>query len=95
MQLQLDKQELLNLGEDLRAVRIHCRSGCFWLTQAGDDRDHILRAGHSCTISRRGKVLVIATAETRLQLMAEPAPGKYVSLWRKFCHGRKKAIGIT
>lgn len=90
MQLQLDKQEVFNLGDDLRAVRILCRSGCCWLTQAGDDRDHILRAGRSCTITRRGRVLVLATVETRLQLIAEPAGDQQVSLWRRLVSGRKK-----
>jgi hypothetical protein len=95
MQLQLNKQELLNLGENLRAVKLYCRSGCCWLTQAGDDRDHILRAGHSCIFNRPGKVLVMAITETRLQLTAEPAGEKAPGIWRKLWFQRKNSIGIT
>lgn len=72
MDLQLEKNELLDLGDDLRTVSVHCQAGCCWLTQAGDSRDHILHAGQSHTLSRRGKVLVMATAPTRLQLIGEP-----------------------
>jgi hypothetical protein len=94
MQLQLNKQELLNLGENLRAVKLYCRSGCCWLTQAGDDRDHILRAGHSRLFTRPGKVLVMAITETQLQLTAEPAGEMTASFWRKLWFYRKKSIGI-
>ena len=82
MDLQLDTYELLDLGDDLRAVSVHCQAGCCWLTLAGDSRDHILHAGQSHTITQRGKVLVMATAATRLQLIAEPEHERVASPWR-------------
>jgi len=72
MQLLLNNQELLDLGDDLRAVEIQFRTGCCWLTQAGDSRDRILHAGQSHTVTRRGKVLVMALTESRLELIAPP-----------------------
>lgn len=88
MELLLNKQELLNLGEDLRRVSIHCRTGCCWLTQYGDSRDHILYPGQCYTVTRRGKVLLMAAARTRLELISEPAQKKNVIPWRQVCDNR-------
>lgn len=85
MQLLLNKYELLELGDDLRSVSVHCQAGCCWLTLAGDSRDHILHAGQSHIIRQRGKVLVLATAATRLQLIGEPKRERLDSLWRQSC----------
>ena len=85
MELLLNPHELRNLGDDLRSVSIHCQRGCCWLTQAGDSRDHILRSGQTFTVSRRGKVLVMAAAASRLQLLGEPKHARIASLWRQSC----------
>jgi len=68
MELLLAKQELLNLGMNLRGVRIDCRSGRCWLTQAGDSRDHILRTGSSFTVTSNSHLIVTATEPCRLML---------------------------
>jgi len=87
MELLLEKQELLNLGENLRGVRIDCRSGRCWLTQAGDSRDHILRPGGSFTVGSNSHLIVTATEACRLMLRApqeadrQSYPGK--SLFRR------------
>jgi Protein of unknown function (DUF2917) len=85
MQLLLEPSELLDLGKNLQAVDISCQAGCCWLTQAGDSRDHILRAGQSHTIRLPGKVLVTATETTRLQLTGERKRSTHNSPWRQFC----------
>lgn len=84
MQLLLNKNELLDLGTDLRLVSIHCQEGYCWLTQTGDNQDHILHAGQSHTFTQRGKVLVTAMMESRLELIAEPKGAVSTSFWRLF-----------
>jgi hypothetical protein len=69
MELLLNERELLNLGENLRGLRIVCREGRCWLTQAGDSRDHILRAGDSFTVSACGQLIITATESCRLMLV--------------------------
>lgn len=71
MQLLLEKNELLDLGHELRQVSVHCREGCCWLTVEGDNRDHILTAGHRHTIRQSGRVMVTALAKTRVQLVRD------------------------
>ena len=85
MELLLKKQELLDLGNDLRGVTIHCRSGCCWLTQADDSRDHILQAGASFRVRGRGQLLVTASNACRLELVAAPATERPFS-WRQLCY---------
>ncbi|GEM_PF-857648 len=69
MELLLNERELLDLGENLRGVRIVCRQGRCWLTQAGDSRDHILRAGNSFMVSANGQLIITATESCRLMLI--------------------------
>jgi len=83
MDLLLKQNELVDLGADLRGVSVHCQAGCCWLTQAGDSRDIILHAGHSHTINRPGKVLVMATETTRLQLLVEAKQERVSSPWKQ------------
>ena len=83
MQLLLDNKEVLNLGEDLRGLRIFCRQGCGWVTQAGDSRDLLLHAGQELRIARRGRVLLTATESSRLELIGAPQSGPIMSWWRR------------
>jgi hypothetical protein len=45
-----------------RGHAIVCHSGSVWVTQDGDPRDVILRAGDAFTLDRKGPVLVQAFA---------------------------------
>ena len=69
MEILLNERELLDLGENLRGVSIICREGMCWLTQTGDSRDHILRAGGSFTVSASGQLIITATESCRLMLV--------------------------
>lgn len=74
MELLLQEHELRELGTNLKGMRLACHHGCCWLTQEGDSRDIILRAGQSHTIHGRGTVIVSAPTAARLQLQAEAPP---------------------
>ena len=72
MEILLQQHELLDLGKHLTGGTVICQSGCCWLTLAGDDRDHILRAGDCFRIAQRGQLVITATEHSRLMLVAEP-----------------------
>lgn len=72
MEILLNKHELLDLGENLADCRIVCLAGCCWLTLSGDSRDYILRSGSSFTVSMNGQLVVTATENSRLMLVAKP-----------------------
>ncbi len=69
MELLLEKDELLDLGQMESEIRIYCREGCCWLTVEGDNRDHVLSSGGNCAVNQRGRMIVTALAPTRLQLV--------------------------
>lgn len=56
----------LQTGQILR-----CERGVLWLTQSGDARDIILRAGQDWKASRRGLVVAQAMQDSRLLCPAE------------------------
>ena len=47
---------------------VHCLAGQLWITQAGDDRDIVLSAGETFAPHPKGRVVIQALAESRLQL---------------------------
>ena len=68
MQLLLSPCELFELGSVRPDVEVRCLSGCCWLTQENDDRDHILRAGSVYRNRSRGSILITALSAARLQV---------------------------
>ncbi len=94
MQLLLQKDEIIEVGDRQRGVQIICHAGSCWVTIAGDERDFLLRGGKKLEIFTQGEVCISALDEARVQLI--PAPEKL--LWRqKLALGRllwtkKKAL---
>lgn len=68
MELIMNKQELLNLGTQMKGLRIVCRDGKCWITQTGDSRDHILRTGESFLVGTAGQLIITAMGPCRLML---------------------------
>ena len=68
MELLLDRMEILDLGENLHSFSITCRTGRCWITQAGDNRDHILGVGDRFMVNTSGKLIITATESCRLLL---------------------------
>ncbi len=78
-QTQVAAQELvLTKGEVWRALgsdgwqAVRCLEGILWLTQTGDGKDYILRAGDAFLVTGPGKVVVEAIAAARVQVERLP-----------------------
>ena len=69
MEMLLKQRELLDLGAELQGVKIVCQHGQCWITQSGDNRDHILRRGGTFTIRAKGQVIITATESCRIMLV--------------------------
>ena len=95
MEFLLRDHELLDLGGKLRGLRIVCLDGRCWLTQAGDNRDHILGRDDSFTVRSNGKVVITAAKSCRLMLEQKAEHGRHAKLG-KMINGvlRECAAGI-
>ncbi len=68
MELIMNKQELLNLGTQMKGLRIVCRDGKCWITQTGDSRDHILSTGETFLVETAGQLIITAMEPCRFTL---------------------------
>lgn len=62
------KKELIDLGRNVRGITIICTEGQCWLTQSGDSRDHVLKAGASFQAKQNGQLVITATGYCRIKL---------------------------
>lgn len=56
VKLNLSSEGVFRLDGDMRGLQIVCRSGVLRISQADDERDHILRAGDRLVVSNFGLV---------------------------------------
>ena len=83
MLLWLEPDEVLCLPRVARGFTVGCERGAALLTQAGDQRDHILTPGSGHVLPGRGKVTVWASENCALRLET-PSPRRTLGLrWRE------------
>ena len=58
IEFRLDRNSLWSIAGSVRGVRIDCRHGRLWLTQAGAPADVILQAGQSFVADSGGAIVV-------------------------------------
>jgi len=68
VELRLFSRELFKVNGDRRGLQILCRRGRLWITQANDEKDHVLEAGERFVVSRPGLVLVQSLGEGLMQV---------------------------
>jgi hypothetical protein len=68
--------------------RIECVSGTVWVTQDGDLRDIVLKAGESFRLDRTGRALVSALADAGVILHAAKRPRLAARVARAVVTGR-------
>lgn len=83
MEILLNKYELLDLGANPRGLSLTCQAGTCWLTQTGDDRDHILRAGEQFKACEHRHLIVTATEDCRLILTTAPSKNNHGVRWQQ------------
>jgi hypothetical protein len=72
----LDKGRVRHVhGEKGR--RVECLAGSLWITQDGDLRDIVLRAGEAFDFDRHGEALLSAFADSRYLLLDAGAPRRH------------------
>jgi hypothetical protein len=69
MVIELEHSGLVPV-EDAVGVRIDCLRGRIWITEHGSKDDHVLDAGESYVISRRGLAVVQALRASLVELRA-------------------------
>lgn len=67
--IRLEEGVVLRI-DDGASLRVSPSAGCVWITQEGDRRDHILRAGESLLLDRDRLTLVQALAPSVLSITA-------------------------
>jgi len=95
MDLLLNNREMLDLGKGLRGVRIECRDGRCWLTQSGDNRDHILGTGDSFTVRAQGRLIITATEPCRLLLVKTEPQDSQLNPFKTNCALKGCVVGVS
>src|SRR5437867_8408244 len=62
IEFALDRNSLWRIAGSVRGVRIDCREGRLWLTQAGASADVILQPGQSFVANAGGAIVVQSVA---------------------------------
>ncbi|HSB01954.1 MAG TPA: DUF2917 domain-containing protein [Anaerolineales bacterium] len=67
IELLLQPREVLNLDNEQR-MAIECKNGVIWVTCAGETKDHILQAGRRYVPKAKGRVVIEALDEARVDI---------------------------
>lgn len=68
IELLLRPRQVLNLDNRQHGMAIECKNGMVWVTCAGEHQDYILRAGRSYTPRTKGRVVIQALDEARVDI---------------------------
>lgn len=81
--MELRRRHSLRLEGDQRWRMIVCHRGTVWVTQRNDIEDYVLKSGDMFLISLRGKVVIQALEDARIEitspLTARPYRGDYAA----------------
>lgn len=86
MELLLEKNELLDLGEKQQERVLICQAGHCWLTEQGNLHDQLLSDGTRYRIRSRGRIIITATSACRLQILPSTPQADQSPWWRLSYH---------
>ena len=79
MVISMKRDDMVSLGGRLKdgqgEVTVRCVDGTVWVTVAGDSRDYILAPGKELTISRKGKIVIMAEKSSSVRLFRPVSTG--------------------
>jgi len=67
--VQIQERDLYRIDEIEPMTTIVCKKGLVWLTQSGDNNDHVLTDGEKFTLDRRGVVLLEALPYAQVSII--------------------------
>jgi hypothetical protein len=68
-ELNLQGKDLYRIDEIEPLTTIVCNKGLIWLTQTGDNNDHVLKDGEQFTLNHRGVVLMEALPDAQVRII--------------------------
>ena len=74
MEILLQKGEMLILDQQCCGRVVQCGEGKLWITQEGDQRDHLLQCGKCFESTLAGRIVITALADSRLTLVQNTLP---------------------
>lgn len=89
--LVLGTREMSKLNA-ARGATVHVRSGCVWLTQHNDPKDHILNPGDAMALNGRGVTIVTALEPTLLDLYRQDPVAVREQIRRRARRARSEGI---
>lgn len=81
--------------QDGAGSRILCRTGSLWVTQEGEVKDSVVRAGEVLTIRRPGRTVISALETASLMLMGPEARDASVQRQRVRPSGRRPVADLA
>jgi hypothetical protein len=68
IELLLQPRQILDLEETEHRMAIECKSGVLWVTHSGETQDYMLKAGKRYVSKTKGKILIQAINESRVDI---------------------------
>jgi DUF2917 family protein len=68
LELLLKKHQLLTLNEVQPQMAIECKQGVIWVTHSGERQDYMLRAGRQYLPKGKGKLVIEAVDDARVDI---------------------------
>jgi hypothetical protein len=68
IELLLQPLQILDLEETEHRMAIECKSGVLWVTHSGETQDYMLKAGKRYVSKTKGKILIQAINESRVDI---------------------------
>ena len=83
--MNIERRAVFSLKGPVRGATIACDSGTLWITQAGDIRDYVIRAGMNFTVPGEGSVAIQLMGHAGVTIrLPDRYPGRLRRLFRKW-----------